>query len=197
MSDNKSSYKSLDEKDEIYLPPCFSGAKFDSIIGYQQHYEKSIENPSQFWMDATRDLYFEKRTRIGLEYNFDVCNGPIYTSFMKGSTSNISYNCLERIIAKGNGTKTAYIFEGNEYGDSFKISYDELYTKVVNCAAVLKSKGVKAGDVVAIYLPMILELPIAMLACLRIGAIHSVIFAGFSSEAVADRIIQVNRGYFY
>lgn len=105
----------------------------------------------------------------------------------------------------GKGSKIAYKFEGNEPDDCFEISYEELHRRVVNCAAVLRSKGVKKGDVVALYLPMILELPISMLgkyfnrliydsffclACARIGATHAVVFAGFSADSLSQRILQ-------
>lgn len=190
MSD-KADNGDLYEKD-IHRSPSIPGAQIQSMSAYQQLYSQSVQNPSEFWMNSAKDLHFERRTHTGLEYNFDVHKGPIFTRFMAGSTSNISYNCLERVIAQGRGKKIAYKFEGNEPDDCCEISYEELRRKVVKCAAVLKSKGVEKGDTVAIYLPMILELPIAMLACLRIGAVHVVVFAGFSSEAVAERLIQAN-----
>ncbi|KAI6189610.1 Acetyl-coenzyme A synthetase [Aphelenchoides bicaudatus] len=196
MSDKASKYGSLYEDEEVYLPPNISGAQLNSMPGYQKMYERSIQSPSEFWISATKDLYFQRRSQKCLEYNFDVRKGPIFTRFMDGSTSNLSYNCLERIIGQGKffskGNKIAYKFEGNEPDDCFEITYVELLKRVVNCAAVLRSKGVKKGDTVALYLPMILELPICMLACARIGATHAVIFAGFSADAVSQRLIQAN-----
>lgn len=102
MSDKTSKYGALhDEDDEIYYSPIISGSQLNSMPGYQQLYNRSIRNPDDFWLDSTKDLYFERRTQNGLEYNFDVRKGKIFTRFMKGSTSNISYNCLERIIGQG------------------------------------------------------------------------------------------------
>jgi hypothetical protein len=101
MSDKKSNYGALYEEEEVYLPPNLSGAQLNSMPGYQKAYARSVQEPSAFWLDATKELYFQKRTQNGLEYNFDVTKGPISTSFMAGSSSNISFNCLERIISQG------------------------------------------------------------------------------------------------
>ncbi|ETN76313.1 AMP-binding enzyme [Necator americanus] len=111
---------------------------------------------------------------------------------MDGAKTNISYNCLERNIKRGYGNKVAYIWEGNEPSDGFKITYSELHSQVVNFSAVLRGHGVRKGDVVALYLPMITELAVAMLACARIGAMHSVVFAGFSASSLGARIIDAN-----
>ena len=109
-----------------------------------------------------------------------------FAEWFVGGQTNASYNCLDRNLAAGLGDRTAILFEG-EPGDTRRLTYAELHREVCKFANVLKDLGIGAGDRVSIYMPMVPELPIAMLACARIGAIHSVIFAGFSAEAIADR----------
>ncbi|KAI6179922.1 Acetyl-coenzyme A synthetase 2-like, mitochondrial [Aphelenchoides besseyi] len=191
MSDRKTKF-TLDETVEFFEPPeaLRAGAHVKDLPGYHQLYDRSVRDADNFWLETARELFFNEFSSRGLEYNFDVRKGPIYTRFLAGSKTNISYNCLERAIRNGNGNKIAYKWIGNEPGDEKTITYQELHDQVAVFATVLRSKGVCKGDVVAIYLPMILELPIAMLACARIGAPHSVIFAGFSAESLAQRIQQ-------
>ena len=114
--------------------------------------------------------------------------GPIFIKWFEGAKTNITYNCLDRHL-DSRGDQVAIIWEGNEPGEDAKLTYNELHEQVCRCANVLKSRGVKKGDRVSIYMPMIPELAIAMLACARIGAIHSIVFGGFSAEALADRIV--------
>ncbi len=109
-----------------------------------------------------------------------------FAQWFVGGKTNVSYNCLDRQLAAGLGKRTAILWEG-EPGDTRKLTYAELHREVCKFANVLKQLGIRAGDRVSIYMPMVPELAIAMLACARIGAIHSVIFAGFSAEAIADR----------
>jgi acetyl-CoA synthetase len=144
---------------------------------YDEKYAKSVQDPDKFWLNEANALYFKDRAGSkGLEYNFDVRKGPIFTQFMPGSITNISYNCLDRIIESGKsflisflitflgrGSKIAYTWVGNEPTDEKSITYQELHKQVVNFSAVLRSKGTQKGDVVAIYMPMILEIAVAML----------------------------------
>ncbi|VDK54349.1 unnamed protein product [Anisakis simplex] len=130
--------------------------------------------------------------KSGLEWNFDHRKGDVFVRFMDGARTNVAYNCLERNIARGYGSRIAYLWEGNEPSDSSSITYQELLDRVITFSAVLRSHGVRKGDVVGIYLPMIVELPIAMLACARIGAVHSVVFAGFSADSLSSRLIHAN-----
>uniref|UniRef100_A0A0N5AAB7 Acetyl-coenzyme A synthetase n=1 Tax=Syphacia muris TaxID=451379 RepID=A0A0N5AAB7_9BILA len=180
------------DETEWFAPPAplLAGAHVPGLESYYDMYKNSINNVDEFWKTVAKQLYFEKESDKGLEWNFDVRKGTVFTRYMDGARTNIAYNCLERNIRNGYGHRVAYFWEGNEPGDSCSISYQELMDKVINFSAVLRSHGVKKGDVVAIYLPMILELPIAMLACARIGAVHSVVFAGYSADALASRIIQ-------
>ncbi|VDM96377.1 unnamed protein product, partial [Thelazia callipaeda] len=166
------------------------GAHVTGIDSYQELYNKSINNVDEFWRTVAKELYFEKDSKKGLEWNFDPRKGDVFVKFMEGAQTNIAYNCLERNINNGHGSRMAILWEGNEPGDSSSITFQELLDKVITFSSVLRSHGVKKGDVVVIYLPMTIELPIAMLSCARIGAVHAVVFAGFSASALAARICQ-------
>lgn len=156
-------------------------ARIKSEAEYQQLYNHAASDIEAFWASEAREHlhWFEPFTKT-LEWN-----EPFAKWFVGGKT-NASYNCLDAQIAAGRGDRTAILWEG-EPGDTRTITYQELYREVCRFANVLKSLGVKTGDVVSIYMPMTPELAISMLACARIGAVHSVIFAGFSAEAIADR----------
>ncbi len=135
----------------------------------------------KFWADIAREeLHWFKPFDQAL-----IWNEPVAQWFAGGKT-NVSYNCLDSHLAAGLGARTAILWEG-EPGDTRRLTYAELHREVCKFANVLKQLGIQAGDRVSIYMPMVPELAIAMLACARIGAIHSVIFAGFSAEAIADR----------
>uniref|UniRef100_A0A674GH67 Propionate--CoA ligase n=1 Tax=Taeniopygia guttata TaxID=59729 RepID=A0A674GH67_TAEGU len=172
-------------------PELLPAAHVPSLPHYQRLYQRSVEEPHEFWGDIAKEFYW-KRQHTGpfLKYNFDVTKGKIFIEWMKGATTNICYNLLDRNVnEKKLGDKVAFYWEGNEPGDSTKITYRELLHKVCQFANVLRSQGVQKGDRVSIYLPMILELVVAMLACARIGALHSVVFAGFSAESLCERIL--------
>merc|ERR1719310_1395845 len=126
---------------------------------------------------------------VGPKYNLNMDKGPVSVEWFIGGKTNISYNCLDRIIKKGMGSRTALYYECNDVDDDHKaFTYQEVFEQVCKTANALKAAGVKKGDRVTIYLPMVVELPVAMLACARIGAIHSVVFGGFSADALAGRI---------
>src|SRR5439155_372739 len=145
-------------------------------------YEEAERDPEAFWARQARELvtWFD---------DFDtVCEWDLpFAKWFTGGTLNVAYNCLDRHVEAGRGDRVAYHWEG-EPGDTRTYTYAELQTEVCRFANVLKSLGVKKGDRVNIYLPMIPELPVAMLACARIGAPHSVVFGGFSADALRDRI---------
>jgi acetyl-CoA synthetase len=145
--------------------------------------EKAESDHEGFWVDLARE---EIDWKTPFTKGLDESNAPHYEWFADG-TLNVSYNCLDRHLAE-RGDKTAIIFEG-EKGDVRKFTYRELYEEVCQLANALKAHGIKKGDRVIIYMPMIPEAAISMLACARIGAIHSVVFGGFSAEALKDRII--------
>ena len=158
-----------------------SQASIKNFDEYQQLYDRAAADPEAFWAaEAKQHLHWFEPFTQALEWN---C--PDVKWFVGGKT-NASYNCLDKHIAAGQGDRTAIIWEG-EPGETRTLSYRELHREVCHFANGLKSLGVQAGDVVSIYMPMTPELAIAMLACARIGAVHSVIFAGFSAEAIADR----------
>jgi len=150
---------------------------------YRELYNKSVQDPVKFWEElAEQELHwFQKWDQV-----LDWTNPPFAKWFVNGKI-NISYNCLDRHLTTPRRNKAAIIWEG-EPGDSRTLTYAQLHREVCQCANVMKQLGVKKGDVVAIYMPMIPEAAIAMLACARIGAVHSVVFGGFSAEALRDRI---------
>ncbi|MBL6918995.1 MAG: acetate--CoA ligase [Puniceicoccaceae bacterium] len=150
---------------------------------YRTLYEKSVQDPEAFWAEAAGELHWFKKWDTVL----DDSDAPFFRWF-DGSRTNLSYNCLDRHIDAGRGDKIAIHWEG-EPGDSRDISYAQLHLEVCRLANALKSRGVQKGDRIAIYLPMIPELAIAVLACARIGAVHSVIFAGFSADSIRDRVL--------
>ncbi|KAK2851962.1 hypothetical protein Q5P01_008238 [Channa striata] len=166
-------------------------AHVSSFEKYKELYMKSIENPDEFWGDIAKDFFWKTKPKGQfLEYNFDVTRGKIFIKCMEGASTNICYNLLDRNVHEKNlGDKVAFYWEGNEPGDELKVTYRELLHRVCQFANVLKSQGVKKGDRVSIYMPMVVELVVAMLACVRIGAVHSIVFAGFSAESLCERII--------
>lgn len=170
-------------EERLFPPPAdFSKhAGIGSMDDYQRLYDAAKNDPDQFWSDiANAEMHWFKPFDTVTQHS-----GKDVQWFVGGQT-NISYNCLDANIANGNGDRAAIIWEG-EPGDQRTLTYRQLHVEVCKFSNVLKSLDVGVGDVVSIYMPMTPELAIAMLACTRIGAIHSVIFAGFSAEAIADR----------
>jgi len=147
-------------------------------------YERSVADPEGFWSEQAREL-LQWRSPWSKVVEWDFHQAKI--RWFGGATINVSENCLDRHLAK-RGDKTAIIWEGNEPGDCRSLTYRELHREVCRATTLLRSLGVTKGDRVAIYLPMIPEAAITMLACTRIGAIHTVVFAGFSAESLRDRI---------
>jgi acetyl-CoA synthetase len=172
---------------DVYQPkPEWSrNAWIKSLDEYQRLYDRSIQDPDGFWGDVAKEFHWEKKWDKVLQWDFDK---DIQIEWFKGGKTNVCYNALDRNL-KTRGDRIAFYWEGNTPGEDRKITYRELHEQVCKFANVLKSKGVKKGDRVSVYMPMILELPIALLACARIGAIHSVVFGGFSAESLADRIL--------
>ncbi len=168
----------------LFPPPAeFSQqAHIKTQAEYQTLYRESIDSPETFWPRMANELHWHKKWDKLLDWS-----NPPFAKWFVGGQLNIAYNCLDRHLLTHRKNKAAIIFEG-EPGDSRVITYAQLHREVCKFANVLQQSGVKLGDRVAIYLPMIPEAAIAMLACARIGAVHTVIFGGFSSEALADRI---------
>ncbi|XP_058737673.1 acetyl-coenzyme A synthetase, chloroplastic/glyoxysomal [Vicia villosa] len=185
--------ESLATEEEDYVLPSeefASKAHVQSPEQYLEMYKRSIEDPAGFWSEIASDFYWKQKwgDQVYSE-NLDVTKGNINIEWFKGGITNICYNCVDRHVEAGLGDKVAFYWEGNEIGVDATLTYAQLLEQVCQVANYLKDLGVKKGDAVIIYLPMLMELPITMLACARIGAVHSVVFAGFSSESLSQRII--------
>ncbi|KAL6508121.1 Acetyl-coenzyme A synthetase, cytoplasmic [Orobanche hederae] len=180
------------EEDDLIIPSQdFSAqAHVPSPHKYLEMYKRSIEDPAGFWSDIASQFYWKNKWgRPVCSENLDIRKGRINIEWFKGGITNICYNCLDTQIAAGYGENIAIYWEGNEPGVSATLTYNQLLRRVCQLANYLKDIGIHKGDAVLIYLPMLMELPIAMLACARIGAVHSVVFAGFSSDSLAQRIM--------
>jgi acetyl-CoA synthetase len=176
------------EKRTFYPPEEFvEKARLKSLDEYKKMYERSLNDPEGFWGEmAEKHIdWFKKWNGPAEEYSF---KDDIYLRYFVGGKLNITHNCLDRHLKTWRKNKAALIFQGEPLEESKVYTYQQLHREVCKFANVLKKFGVKKGDRVAIYLPMIMELPVAMLACARIGAIHSIVFGGFSAEALRDRI---------
>ena len=172
--------------DLIYdIPAAVQGQTAIDPETYQQMYERSIQDPEGFWAEhAEKQLeWFQKWDKV-VEWDFHKAD---IKWFLNGKL-NVSYNCLDRHVNAGAGAQTALIWQGNNQDESKKFSYAELLDQVCQFANALTALGVKKGDRVCIYMQMIPELPVAMLACTRIGAVHSIVFGAFSPDSLRDRI---------
>jgi len=176
---------------EIY--PIPEAAKKKAWISgrdaYDKMWKRSVDEPEKFWADIAEQqvTWFKKWDKV-MDYNFDIKKGPIFVKFFEGAKLNVSYNCLDRHLEK-RGNQVAIQWEGNEPGEERAITYKMLHEEVCKFANVLKANGVQKGDRVILYMPMVPELGIAALACSRIGAIHGIVFGGFSADALRDRIV--------
>jgi len=181
---------SLMTENRTFPPPdeIKSNAYVSSMEQYQQMWEQSIKDPDAFWLEQAKNLSWFKEPTKSLEYTWDTKARKIEHTWFADGELNVSYNCLDRHLGTPVAQKTALIWQGEAEDAVRKYTYEELHKEVCKFANVLKSKGVVKGDRIAIYMPMVPELPVAMLACARIGAIHSVIFGGFSADAIEGRI---------
>ncbi|MBN2722808.1 MAG: acetate--CoA ligase [Deltaproteobacteria bacterium] len=168
------------------IPTNLKDTAYISNEKYLEMYQKSVEDPEGFWAGMAEEfITWDKKWNKVLDWDFT----KGHTEWFIGGKLNVSYNCIDRHIHAGKGDQTAILWEGNEPTEIKKYSYTELYHEVNKFANVLKNEGVRKGDRVCIYMPMIPELAISMLACTRIGAIHSIVFGGFSADALRDRIV--------
>jgi len=167
------------------LPHAAERALIDEAA-YRAMYRRSIGDPDGFWADMANEHvhWFRKWDRVA-DWTFD---GDVRIRWFDGAQVNVAYNCLDRHLEE-RGDKTAILWEGDQPGEERRLTFRELHTEVCKFANVLKSKGVERGDRVCIYMPMVPEAAVAMLACARIGAVHSVVFGGFSPDALRDRIL--------
>ena len=167
-------------------PPKTTNPYIEDIEQYHRLYKESLENPKEFFNKLADE-------NISWLKDFDEVHNESFsnTKWFEGGKTNVSLNCIDRHL-KNNATKTALIWEGDDPSDSKKLSYQELHDEVCKFANVLKKLGVEKGSRVCIYMPMIVEAAFAMLACTRIGAVHSVVFGGFSPESLKDRILDAD-----
>ena len=174
---------------EIYNSPekFSSNALISSMDEYKNKYQRSLDDPDGFWGEEAEQFIWFKKWGTVRQFNYDVRKGSISIEWFKGGKTNIAVNCIDRHL-ETKGEQTAILWEGNEPGENRSLTYSQLYAEVCRFSNVLKKHGVQKGDRISIYMPMVPELAIAMLACARIGAIHSIVFGGFSSTALADRI---------
>ena len=184
MSEQASSLK------EIYpVPESFrQKAHIKSLEEYTRLHKESLENPDAFWGRTAEEYvtWFKKWDKVA-DYNYGNSPQDLHIAWFTGAKLNVAYNCLDRHL-ETRGDQVAIIWEGNDPSVDRKITYKELHEQVCKFANVLKANGINKGDRVTIYLPMIPELAVAMLACARIGAVHSIVFGGFSSDALRNRI---------
>jgi acetyl-CoA synthetase len=176
---------SMMEEKRVFKPSkeLSQQAYIKSMAQYNKIYRKSIDDPEGFWAEMAEQLdWFKKWDKVLVQDFSDAKH-----EWFVGGKLNVSYNCIDRHLTGPRKNKAAFIWEG-DIGDTKTLTYQQLYYEVNKFANVLKKLGVKKGDRVSIYLPMIVELPIAMLACARIGAIHSVVFGAFSGDALRDRM---------
>lgn len=155
---------------------------------YQEMYKRSIEDPNGFWLEQARTLEWQKTPTVARRHTWSTQERIIKHTWFEDGELNVSVNCLDRHVASAAKSKAAIIWQGEPDEDLRHITYEELHRDACKFANVLRARGVKKGDRVCIYLPMVPELPVVMLASARIGAIHSVVFGGFSADSLADRI---------
>ena len=172
--------------DQVYpVPEDIAKAALCDHDKYVEMYRRSVENPEAFWSEQGQRIDWIKPYTKVKDVSFEAPD--VHIKWFEDGTLNASVNCLDRHL-ETRGDQVALLWEGDDPSESTSLTYRELYERVCKLANVLTSLGIKKGDRVTIYLPMILELPVAMLACARIGAIHSVVFGGFSPDALAGRI---------
>lgn len=168
------------------VPAEFAAHAHINAEQYASMYKQSVEDPATFWAEqAEKYLTWSKKWDNVLDWSFD--ESDIHIRWFEGGKLNVAENCLDRHLAT-RGDQVAIIWEGDSPNEDRKITYKELHAEVCKFANVLKSRGVKKGDRVSLYLPMIPEAAVAMLACARLGAVHSIVFGGFSPDALRDRI---------
>jgi acetyl-CoA synthetase len=190
MADQAKSISSLMEESRRFPPPPELAAKahVKSFKQYQEMYDRSVKDPDGFWLEQANMLDWFKKPTIGRRYTWNSDQRKIEHTWFSDGQLNVSYNCLDRHLKTWRKNKAAIIWQGEPENDTRILTYQEMHREVCKFANVLKGKGIKKGDRVCIYLPMIPELAITMLACTRIGVVHNIVFGGFSAESLSDRI---------
>ena len=175
-------------EEKIYpVPEEFAKNAHIDAAKFEEMYRRSVENPGEFWAEQAEEFvtWFKKWDTVR---NYSFSADDLYIKWFEGGKLNVAYNCLDRHL-DSRGDQTAILWEGDDPSEDKRITYRELHEEVCKLGNVLKSRGVKKGDRVCIYMPMIPEAAVAMLACARIGAVHSVVFGGFSPDSLRDRIL--------
>ena len=168
------------DNDKYYPPKTFSEkAWLKNIDEYKAMYDRSIQDPEGFWGEVAEGFFWKEKWDKVWSYNYDRRDGEIAIKWFENGKTNITYNCIDRHL-ETKGDQRAIIWEGNEPTEDAVYTYNQVSENVNKFSNVLKGLGVKKGDRVSIYMPMVPELAFAMLACARIGAIHSIVFGGFS-----------------
>jgi len=175
------------------IPAVAKGAHLEGMEEYKKMYQRSVDDPSGFWAEKARELLHWYR-------DFDIPQHGHFAdhsvSYFMHGTTNACTNCIDRHIPE-RGDQAAVIWEGNEPGETKTFTYKESLVEICKIANTLRARGVKKGDTVTIYMPMVPELTFTMLACARIGAVHSVVFAGFSAEALRERVVEAKSRYVF
>lgn len=181
---------SFQHENRTFPPPADiqSRAHVSSMDQYNQMWKRSIEDSDAFWLERAASLQWFKAPSQALKYTWDTQNRKIEHTWFADGKLNVTVNCLDRHLSTPTAHKAALVWQGEDDSEQVTLTYTELHAEVCKFANVLKAKGVTKGDRVCIYMPMVPELPIVMLACARIGAIHSIVFGGFSSDAIRDRV---------
>lgn len=184
------SFSNLMHENRKFQPPTdfAKHANLSGMPAYEELYQWSIRDPDSFWLNQSKTLDWFKQPTVACRYEWNTKAKIISHTWFEDGQINLSYNCLDRHILNGKGNKVAFIWQGDGIDEKRTVTYAELHQDVCRFANLLKSYGISKGERVCIYMPMVPELPIAMLACARIGAIHSVVFGGFSAESLSHRI---------
>ncbi len=179
----------LREKRVFFPPRAFAeNAHIKNLSHYAEMYKRSIDEPETFWLEQAKTLEWYQPPTKALEYSWDTQKRDVSHTWFADGKINLTVNCLDRHLKTDVKDKVAFYWQGDEENDVRQLTFTELYHEVCRFANLLKAHGIKKGDRVCIYLPMVPELQIAMLACARIGAIHSIVFGGFSADSLSHRI---------
>jgi acetyl-CoA synthetase len=172
------------------FPPSPEAAKraWVNAETYQKMYERSVKESDAFWLEQSNTLEWVKKPTVGRKYTWDTAARKIEHTWFEDGLLNVSTNCLDRHLKTATRKKTAILWQGEGEDEVQRITYEQLHRETCKFANVLKALGVRKGDRVSIYMPMVPEAAVVMLACTRIGAIHSIVFGGFSADSLAGRI---------
>jgi len=188
--EEQKSIKSLASEGKQFPPSKESSerAHIGSFDAYKEMYDRSISDPDAFWLEQAKTLHwFKEPTKAG-EFDWNTEKRVIKHTFFEDGQLNVAYNCLDRHLGTPTENKVAILWQGEDDSNVVKLTYKELHAEVCKFANVLESKGVKKGDRVCIYMPMVIEGAVVTLACARVGAIHSIVFGGFSADSLRSRI---------